>query len=55
MIIDLEKFLADERPAWAELELSLKKLEEEPNLQLSSSKRGVFTTCTKGLRQTWRD
>ena len=35
MIIDLEKFLADERPAWAELELSLKKLEEEPNLQLS--------------------
>src|SRR5437773_1379345 len=35
MIIDLEKFLADERPAWAELELLLKKLEEEPNLPLT--------------------
>ena len=35
MIIDLEKFLADERPAWAELELLLKKLEEEPNLRLT--------------------
>ena len=35
MIIDLEKFLADERPGWAELEQSLKKLEEEPNLELT--------------------
>jgi len=35
MIIDLQRFLATERPFWAELERMLDRLEAEPNLRLS--------------------
>jgi uncharacterized membrane protein SpoIIM required for sporulation len=35
MIINLERFLAAERPAWTELERLLDQLEAEPNLRLS--------------------
>lgn len=35
MIIDLQKFIANERPVWAELETTLNRLEAEPNAQLS--------------------
>ena len=34
MIIDLRKFLETERPAWAELEKTLARLEEEPNWRM---------------------
>ena len=34
MIIDLHKFLQTERPAWAELEQMLGKLEDEPNWRM---------------------
>lgn len=34
MIIDLQKFLATERPAWEELEEILGKLEDEPNWRM---------------------
>ena len=35
MIIDLEKFLLEERPVWSELEALLKRLEDDPQLRLS--------------------
>lgn len=35
MIINLERFIATERPAWQQLETMLSRLEAEPNLQLS--------------------
>ncbi|MEY4387226.1 MAG: hypothetical protein RLY20_2509 [Verrucomicrobiota bacterium] len=35
MIIDLQKFVANERPIWEELENLLKRLENEPNLRLT--------------------
>ena len=35
MIIDLQRFVAVERPYWAELEARLDKLEREPNLRMS--------------------
>ncbi len=35
MIIDLERFLAVERPFWTELEAVLERLENEPNLRLT--------------------
>jgi uncharacterized membrane protein SpoIIM required for sporulation len=35
MIIDLQRFLASERPHWAQLEGLLNKLEAEPNLRMS--------------------
>src|SRR2546423_284868 len=31
MIIDLQRFVAAERPIWAELETALSKLEDQPN------------------------
>ncbi|HEX4999562.1 MAG TPA: stage II sporulation protein M [Terriglobia bacterium] len=34
MIIDLDRFIAVERPAWAELETSLHALESDPNLRM---------------------
>jgi uncharacterized membrane protein SpoIIM required for sporulation len=34
MIIDLERFIARERPAWNELETMLSRLEAEPNLRM---------------------
>lgn len=41
MIIDLEKFIASERPAWAELEAMLDRLEEDPaaTLDLPQARR----------------
>ncbi|HXT10823.1 MAG TPA: stage II sporulation protein M [Candidatus Angelobacter sp.] len=38
MIIDLQKFIANERPVWTELEATLNRLEAEPNAQLSLEK-----------------
>ena len=35
MIIDLQRFVASERPAWAELEGLLTKLEAEPNFRMT--------------------
>jgi len=35
MIIDLQRFVASERPHWAQLERLLDKLEAEPNLRMS--------------------
>ncbi|HWQ91560.1 MAG TPA: stage II sporulation protein M [Clostridia bacterium] len=35
MIIDLQRFVASERPCWAELERMLDKLEQEPNARMS--------------------
>jgi uncharacterized membrane protein SpoIIM required for sporulation len=35
MIIDLERFIATERPAWHQLEKMLSRLEAEPNLQMT--------------------
>jgi uncharacterized membrane protein SpoIIM required for sporulation len=35
VIIDLQKFLAAERPSWAELERTLDRLEAEPNWRMS--------------------
>jgi uncharacterized membrane protein SpoIIM required for sporulation len=34
MIIDLQRFIASERPSWTELETILNRLEAEPNLRL---------------------
>jgi len=38
VIIDLQKFIANERPVWTELEATLNRLEAEPNAQLSLEK-----------------
>jgi hypothetical protein len=35
MIIDLQKFITEERPFWSELEAMLEKLEKRPELRLS--------------------
>src|SRR5712692_6670333 len=35
MIIDLQRFVAAERPCWAELERALDKLEAEPNYRMA--------------------
>ena len=35
MIIDLQRFVAAERPCWAELDRALDKLEAEPNLRMN--------------------
>src|SRR5262245_61733831 len=35
MIIDLQRFIAAERPSWNELETMLNRLEAEPNLKMS--------------------
>src|SRR3982750_2426129 len=35
MIIDLEKFIAAERPCWSELEDIIHRLETKPNLRLT--------------------
>jgi uncharacterized membrane protein SpoIIM required for sporulation len=35
MIIDLQRFISTERPAWKELELVLNRLEAEPNAKMS--------------------
>lgn len=35
MIIDLQRFLADEQPVWAELESFLERLEEDPTRRMS--------------------
>src|SRR6516162_7386361 len=35
MIIDLQRFVATERPCWSELERELDKLEAEPNRRMS--------------------
>ena len=37
MIIDLQKFIKDEKPIWNELESVLDKLEKRPELKLSFS------------------
>ncbi len=42
MIIDLQKFLAAERPCWAELERMLNQLENEPNMTLDLAKLKRF-------------
>ena len=38
MIIDLQKFIANERPVWTELEKILDRIEGDPNAQLSLEK-----------------
>ena len=38
MIIDLQKFIANERPVWAELEKMLDRIEMEPNAQMTLEK-----------------
>jgi uncharacterized membrane protein SpoIIM required for sporulation len=38
VIIDLQKFIANERPVWAELEKMLDRIEMEPNAQMSLEK-----------------
>ena len=35
MIIDLQRFIASERPCWSELERAIDKLEADPNHKLS--------------------
>jgi len=35
VIIDLQKFIANERPIWVELEKMLDRIEMDPNSQLS--------------------
>jgi hypothetical protein len=42
MIIDLQKFIAEERPFWSELEAVLVKLEKRPELRLSLSRLERF-------------
>ena len=42
MIIDLQKFITEERPVWSELESVLEKLEKRPELRLSLSQLERF-------------
>ena len=42
MIIDLQKFISDERPYWSELESVLDRLEKRPELKLSLSRLERF-------------
>src|SRR6188474_904971 len=42
MIIDLQRFIAAERPTWTELERTLSKLQAEPNLRMSLEQLGQF-------------
>ena len=42
MIIDLQKFITEERPFWSELEAVLEKLEKRPELRLSLSRLERF-------------
>ena len=42
MIIDLQKFITEERPFWSELEGVLEKLEKRPELRLSLSRLERF-------------
>ena len=42
MIIDLQKFITEERPFWSELEAVLEKLEKKPELRLSLSRLERF-------------
>ena len=42
MIIDLQKFITEERPFWSELEAVLEKLEKRPGLRLSLSRLERF-------------
>ena len=42
MIIDLQKFITEERPFWNELETMLEKLEKRPELRLSLSQLERF-------------
>ncbi len=42
MIIDLQKFIAEERPYWNELESELDRLEKRPELKLSLSRLERF-------------
>ncbi len=42
MIVDLQRFIANERPTWVELEKRLTYLESEPNLAMSLEQLQIF-------------
>lgn len=42
MIIDLQRFITNERPFWNELEKLLERIEAEPNLQMSLTELQLF-------------
>ena len=42
MIIDLQRFIASERPHWSELEERLARIEADPNARMSLEELGQF-------------
>ena len=59
MIIDLERFVQQERPVWSELEALLKMLEEEPNHRMPLDKvrhfHGLYERTAADLGQLLDD